>query len=89
MGAPNDDAPSCDSLEDELEYLQQQLTLIEALKARNEAQLDSFVDEREQWESLEPGEQALLHSEEPLAERIDEITTMLVQEWMGEKIQDG
>lgn len=76
-------------IEEELENLQQQLALIEALEQRNEAQLDSFVDEQDQWESLEPEEQDLLRSKDEIVERMDQITTELLQLWMGAKSQDG
>ena len=76
-------------IEEELENLQQQLALIESLEQRNEAQLDSFVDEQDQWESLEPEEQDLLRSKDEIVERMDQITTELLQLWMGAKSQDG
>ena len=76
-------------IEEELENLQQQLALIEALEQRNEAQLDSFVDEQDQWESLEPEEQDLLRSKDEIVERMDQITTEFLQLWMGAKSQDG
>lgn len=76
-------------IEEELEKLREQLTLIEALEQRNEAQLDSFVDKQDQWESLEKEEQELLRSKDDIVERMDQITTELLQLWMGAKSQDG
>lgn len=80
---------SSGGLPEELDYLQEKLHLIEALKARNEAQIDSFVDAQDQWESLEPEERELLQQEEALTHRVDEIISILVQGWMGEKTMDG
>jgi hypothetical protein len=58
---------------DELERLEQDFALLEALEVRNEAQIESFVDAEDQWESLEPEEQELLKSKVDLKERIDEL----------------
>lgn len=78
-----------DGIEEELERLQEQLALIEALEQRNEAQLDSFVDEQDQWDSLESEEKDLLQSKDEILKRMDQITTELLQLWMGAKSQDG
>ncbi len=73
----------------EMEELQERYALIEALEARNEAQLESFVDERDQWESLEPEERELLQSKEILESRMEILTEQLVQLWMGQKSMEG
>lgn len=80
-------APS--PLEQELEDLSQQLALIEALEARNEAQLDSFVDEEDQWNSLEPEEQVMLDSKATIEARMEVLAEEMVQLWMGQKSMDG
>jgi hypothetical protein len=56
-----------------LEDLQAQLSYIEALEERNKAQLDSFVDEQDQWNSLEPFEQELLRSKESILEQMESL----------------
>jgi hypothetical protein len=76
-------------MEEELERLQQTLTSIEALEERNKAQLDSFVDEEDQWNSLEDDEQELLDSKERTAERLEKMTEELLQMWIGAKSMDG
>ena len=58
-----------------LEELQVQLSYIEALEERNKAQLDSFVNEQDQWESLEPFEQELLLSKEEVLKQIEKLDT--------------
>ena len=67
----NDNNP----IESSLEVLQAQLTYIEALEERNKAQLDSFVDEQDQWESLEPFEQELLLSKNAVIEQIAKLSS--------------
>lgn len=83
----DESAPS--PLEQELEDLSQQLALIEALEARNEAQLDSFVDEEDQWNSLEPEEQVMLDSKATIEARMEVLAEEMVQLWMGQKSMDG
>jgi hypothetical protein len=56
-----------------MESLQQQLQLIEALEERNRAQLDSFLDEQDQWESLDPHEQQLLLSRERIEREMESV----------------
>lgn len=73
----------------ELEELQERLALIEALQARNEAQVESFVDEQDQWESLEPEERELLESKEEVESRMEILAEQLVQLWMGQKSMEG
>ncbi|CAJ1950457.1 unnamed protein product [Cylindrotheca closterium] len=76
-------------VEAELERLQEQLSLIEALEERNKAQLDSFVDEDDQWNSLEAYEKELLNCKDKLVERMDILAEQMVMLWMGQKSQDG
>jgi hypothetical protein len=76
-------------VEEELERLQAQLSWIEALEARNEAQLDSFVDEQDQWNSLEDEERILLESKESTTQRMEVLAEQLIQLWMGQKSMEG
>lgn len=62
----------------EIEFLQQQLSLIEAIEQRNESQLDSFVDFQDQWDSLEEEERQLLQSKVELEDRLEQLTSELV-----------
>jgi len=86
-----DDSSSSSStgIEEELEKLQHQLTLIEALEERNKAQIESFIDEEDQWNSLEEWEQELLSSKETLTQRMEQLTEELVLMFMGEKAKNG
>jgi hypothetical protein len=85
----DDEVPKSSSIEIELESLQHNFSLIEALEARNEAQLDSFVDKEDQWNSLEEEERILLESKELLVQRMEILAEKLVQLWMGQKSMDG
>jgi len=76
-------------LEEELEDLQNQWTYIEALEERNKAQLDSFVDEQDQWDSMDEEDRALLQSKDDILKRMDILAEELVQVWMGGKMMDG
>ena len=76
-------------IEEEIEKLQQQLTLIEALEERNKAQIESFVDEEDQWNSMEAWEQELLSSKETLTQQMEQLTEELVLMFMGEKSRNG
>lgn len=76
-------------IEVELEQLQYQLELIEALEIRNESQLDSFVDKQDQWDSLEEEERILLQSKPTIEKRMEVLTEELIQLWMGSKSMDG
>ena len=76
-------------LANELEDIQYQLSLIEALEERNRAQLDSFVDENDQWESMEEHERQLLLSKETLEQRLEEILSDWVNSWVGRKSLEG
>jgi hypothetical protein len=60
--------------------LQEQLVYIEALEERNKAQLDSFVDEQDQWESMEDFERELLSSKEDIAKQLEELLSLREQE---------
>jgi hypothetical protein len=76
-------------IEQEIERLQGQLALIEALKTRNEAQLGSFIDQQDQWDSLEEEERQLLQSKDVILQRMEVLTEELIQMWMGQKSMDG
>ena len=73
-------------LEDELERLQHQLSFIEALEERNVAQLDSFVHEQDQWESMDEEDRTLLESKEETVQRLESLAEELVQGWMSGKM---
>ena len=77
------------SLEGELEYLQNQFALIEALEERNKSQLDSFIDEQDQWDSMEEEERLLLQQKESIIQRMEQLAEELVRMWMGTKSIDG
>lgn len=81
--------PLLSPLELELEELQQRYSWIEALEERNNAQLQSFIDQQHQWDSLEPDEQLLLTSKPQIEARMQELAVELVQLWMGQKSMDG
>ena len=63
--------------------------LIEALEERNKSQLESFVDEQDQWESLEEEERQLLLQKDEITQRMEAIAEELVQIWMGSKSMEG
>ena len=93
LSSNNDDVEKTESIatsiEEELENLQQMLTYIEALEARNESQLESFIDEEDQWTSMEEDERELLKNKENIVKKLDVLTTELMQMWMGAKSMDG
>jgi hypothetical protein len=64
--------------------LEGQLALIEALEARNEAQLGSFIDQQNQRDSLEEEERQLLQSKDVILLRRIEVllSQALIQMWM-------
>lgn len=62
-----------ESIPPTMEELQGQLSYIEALEERNKAQLDSFIDEQDQWDSLEPFEQVLLARKSSIFAEIDRL----------------
>ena len=76
-------------IEIELERLQQILTSIEALEERNKAQIDSFIDEQDQWESMDESERQLLESKTDVEKQMEKMTEELMQMWMGAKSMDG
>jgi len=84
-----EDDSSSSGIEEELEKLQHQLTLIEAIEERNKAQIYSFIDEEDQWNSMEEWEQELLSSKEALTQRMEQMTEELVLMFMGEKAKNG
>eukprot|EP00539_Tryblionella_compressa_P011449 CAMPEP_0178779464 /NCGR_PEP_ID=MMETSP0745-20121128/1539_1 /TAXON_ID=913974 /ORGANISM="Nitzschia punctata, Strain CCMP561" /LENGTH=162 /DNA_ID=CAMNT_0020436657 /DNA_START=5 /DNA_END=493 /DNA_ORIENTATION=+ len=67
-------SPSQNNDMNDLSELQSQLCWIEALEERNAAQMDSFVDEQDQWESMESWEQELLLQKDSILERIHELS---------------
>ena len=77
------------AITEEMEQLQQQLTYIEALEERNKAQLDSFVDAQDQWDSMEEEERRLLRSKADIEKRLEQMTSELVNMWMGGKSMEG
>lgn len=60
-----------------------------SLQERNKAQLDSFVDEEHQWESIEEDERILLSSKEGIIQKMDDLAEELVMLFMGQKMKDG
>ena len=89
-GAENvEDDSSSTGIEEELEKLQNQLTLIDALEERNAAQIYSFIDEEDQWNAMEEWERELLSSKEALTQRMEQLTEELVLMFMGEKAKNG
>ena len=77
------------AITEEMEQLQQQLTYIEALEERNKAQLESFVDAQDQWDSMEEEERRLLQSKADIERRLEQMTSELVSMWMGGKSMEG
>lgn len=77
------------AIQQELERLQDQLSIIEALEERNKAQLESFIDEEDQWNSMEEEEREFLKSKDSVIEQMELLTEQLVMLWMGQKSQDG
>lgn len=89
MSAAEDDSASDTVIEEELEYLQHQLTLIEALEERNKAQIESFIDEEDQWNSMDKYEKDLLGSKESITARMEQLTEELVLIFMSQKSKNG
>ena len=56
-----------------IEELENDLTLIEAIEERNKAQIYSFIDEQDQWDSMDKSEQELLISKELVLRRLKEL----------------
>jgi hypothetical protein len=57
----------------DLEELRMRLVWIDAIEQRNEGQIDSFIDEEDQWNSMEEEERQLLGSKEFIIGRIEYI----------------
>mgnify|MGYP000592641296 CR=1 FL=1 len=74
------DTAANNKIHQEINQVEYQLSLIEALQERNKAQLDSFIDEQDQWDSMEDSDQELLSSEEELITRLAELRVQLEQE---------
>ena len=53
-----------------LEQLQNDFALIEAIEERNRAQQYSFIDEQDQWESMEENDRQLLLKKDSILEQI-------------------
>ena len=77
------------AIQQELERLQNQLSIIEALEERNKAQLESFIDEEDQLASMEEEEREFLKSKDSVIEQMEILTEQLVMLWMGQNSQDG
>jgi hypothetical protein len=80
---------STNSVEDELNRLQNILNSIEALESRNEAQLESFVDKEDQWNSMDDAERELLESKQKTLDLLEKMTEELLQMWIGAKSMEG
>ena len=76
-------------VEEEIQRLQEILDSIEAIEERNKAQLDSFVDEQDQWDSMDDFEKELLESKEAVLEQMEKMAEELLQLWMGAKSMEG
>jgi hypothetical protein len=57
----------------DLEELRMRLVWIDAIEQRNEGQIDSFIDEEDQWNSMEEEERQLLRSKKSITVRIEDI----------------
>lgn len=73
----------------EIERLQQQLNYIEAIEERNRAQIDSFVDEQDQWDSMEEYERQLLQGKLEVEKKLEQLTSELVSLWISGKSIEG
>jgi hypothetical protein len=76
-------------VEEEIQRLQEILDSIEAIEERNKAQLESFVDEQDQWDSMDDFEKELLESKEEVLEQMEKMAEELLQLWMGAKSMEG
>lgn len=85
-----EDGPSgSGGIEEEIERLQNQLTLIGAIEERNRAQLGSFVDEQDQWDSLDEEEREFLSSKDSIVTRMEQLSEELVLLFLGQKMKNG
>ena len=87
--APSENDDGSDPIKQEIERLQQQLAYIGAIEERNKAQLDSFIDEKDQWDSMEEDERQLLSSKTEIETRLEQMTSELVNMWLGGKSMEG
>ena len=55
------------------EQLENDLVLIEAIEERNKAQMDSFIDKKDQWDSMEESERELLRNKDAILKRLEEL----------------
>jgi len=65
------------------------LCLDNPFQERNKAQLGSFVDEEDQWDSLEEDERILLSSKDLVIQKMEDLAEELVMLFMGQKMRDG
>ena len=72
-GGADDNAESSDEDSMTLEELQGTLHYIEALEERNKSQLGSFIDEQDQWDSMEDFERELLSSKDKIQKQFDDL----------------
>lgn len=56
-----------------IQELQNQIDWIEAIEERNKAQIDSFVDEADQWNSMDEWERELLSNKQSILRRYNEL----------------
>ena len=56
---------------------------------RNKAQLDSFVDEEDQWQSPEEDERDFLRSKDIIIQKMEVLAEQLVMLFMGQKMRNG
>ena len=56
---------------------------------RNKAQLDSFVDEEDQWQSLEEDERDFLRSKDIIIQKMEVLAEQLVMLFIGQKMRNG
>ncbi|KAL7447750.1 hypothetical protein ACHAWC_000076 [Mediolabrus comicus] len=89
MSAAEDSSASDTGIEEEIEFIQHKLTLIEALEERNKAQIESFIDEEDQWNSMDEYEKDLLGSKESITARMEQLTEELVLISMSQKSKNG
>ena len=64
-------------MENKAGELMRTYSLIEAVKIRNESQLMSFLDERDQWEAQSQEDRDLLDSEEGVEREIEVLQAAL------------
>ena len=62
-----------DENDERKQELQNQLDWISAIEERNTAQIDSFIDEQDQWDSMEEWERELLTEKQNIQKQFDEL----------------